>query len=161
MKKLNKAQAQALFEEHAILIGGRDAIPEETAVELFGEEAVEHAHTLNGQSYELCNVYGIGHYQQGYLTLQDFLTACSYSNFHELEREDIKKIAALMLRDVAKRLEPQGIVLDIGEDAVELLAAEGYDSIYGARPLRRAIQRMVEDALSDEILLGKSAWAEG
>ena len=74
--------------------------------------------------------------------------------FHELEREDIRRIAALMLRDVAKRLESQGIALEIGEDAVELLAAEGYDSIYGARPLRRAIQRMVEDALSDEILLG-------
>ena len=74
--------------------------------------------------------------------------------FHELEREDIRKIAALMLRDVAKRLEPQGISLEIGEDAVDLLAMEGYDSVYGARPLRRAIQRMVEDALSDEILLG-------
>ena len=74
--------------------------------------------------------------------------------FHELEREDIKKIAALMLKDVAKRLEPQGISLEIGDDAVDLLASEGYDSIYGARPLRRAIQRMVEDALSDEILLG-------
>lgn len=87
MEKLNKAQAQALFEDHAILIGGRDAIPEETAVELFGEEAVEHAHTLNGQSYELCNVYGIGHYQQGYLTLQGFLTAATYSNVHLLELE--------------------------------------------------------------------------
>ncbi|MBO4885895.1 MAG: ATP-dependent Clp protease ATP-binding subunit, partial [Clostridia bacterium] len=74
--------------------------------------------------------------------------------FHELEREDIRKIAALMLRDVAKRLEPQGISLEIGEDAVDLLAMEGYDSVYGARPLRRAIQRMMEDALSDEILLG-------
>ena len=74
--------------------------------------------------------------------------------FHELEREDIKRITALMLRDVAKRLEGQGIALEIGEDAVDLLAAEGYDSIYGARPLRRAIQRMVEDALSDEILMG-------
>ena len=59
-----------------------------------------------------------------------------------------------MLKDVAKRLEPQGISLEIGDDAVDLLASEGYDSIYGARPLRRAIQRMVEDALSDEILLG-------
>ena len=74
--------------------------------------------------------------------------------FHELDRGDIRSIAALMLRDVAKRLESQGIVLEIGEAAVDLLAAEGYDSIYGARPLRRAIQRMVEDALSDEILLG-------
>jgi len=74
--------------------------------------------------------------------------------FHELEQEDIRKIAALMLRDVAKRLESQGITLDFSEDAVALLAGEGYDPLYGARPLRRAIQRMVEDALSDEILLG-------
>lgn len=121
MEKLNKAQAQALFEEHAILIGGRDAIPEETAVEFFGEEAVAHAHTLNGQSYELCNVYGIGHYQQGYLTLQGFLTACTYSNVHELEREKAEREREPESEDI--RLAIVGLYLQYMEQAAEGLDA--------------------------------------
>ncbi len=74
--------------------------------------------------------------------------------FHELERADIERIAALMLGDVRKRLAEQGVQLDVEPEAVALLAGEGYDPLYGARPLRRAIQRLVEDALSDELLLG-------
>ena len=74
--------------------------------------------------------------------------------FHELERADIERIAALMLSDVQKRLAEQGVQLEVEPEAVSLLANEGYDPLYGARPLRRAIQRMVEDALSDELLLG-------
>ena len=74
--------------------------------------------------------------------------------FHELERADIERIAALMLGDVQKRLAEQGVQLEVEPEAVSLLANEGYDPLYGARPLRRAIQRLVEDALSDELLLG-------
>ncbi len=74
--------------------------------------------------------------------------------FHELERPDIERIAALMLGDVQKRLAEQGVQLEVEPEAVALLANEGYDPLYGARPLRRAIQRLVEDALSDELLLG-------
>ena len=74
--------------------------------------------------------------------------------FHELERADIERIAALMLDDVRKRLAEQGVQLEVEPEAVSLLASEGYDPLYGARPLRRAIQRLVEDALSDELLLG-------
>lgn len=60
MEQLNKAQAQALFEEKAILIGGGDAIPEQTVVELFGEAAVAHAHTLDKAGGSYCNAYGVG-----------------------------------------------------------------------------------------------------
>ena len=74
--------------------------------------------------------------------------------FHELEREEIRQITRLMLRQVSERLSVQGISMDITDEAVDLLAESGFDPVYGARPLRRAIQRMVEDALSDEILLG-------
>ena len=74
--------------------------------------------------------------------------------FHELERADIERIAALMLDDVRKRLAEQGVQLEVEPEAVSLLASEGYDPLYGARPLRRAIQRLVEDALSVELLLG-------
>lgn len=75
--------------------------------------------------------------------------------FHPLEQRDIDQIARLMLLNVAQRLKERGIELIISDDAVSLLAHEGFDAQYGARPLRRAIQRMVEDALSEEILSGR------
>ena len=77
--------------------------------------------------------------------------------FRSLTEEEIEQIAHLMLSQVAARLKERGIELDIGEDAVKLLSRSGFDVQYGARPLRRAIQRMVEDALSEEILSGRIA----
>ncbi|MDO4739046.1 MAG: ATP-dependent Clp protease ATP-binding subunit [Eubacteriales bacterium] len=74
--------------------------------------------------------------------------------FHALEQEHIERIAALMLGAVAARLAERGITLHFDEAAVRFLAKEGYDLKFGARPLRRAIQRMVEDSLSEEILMG-------
>ena len=75
--------------------------------------------------------------------------------FHALEQDEIDRIAALMLANVQKRLRERDIELEVDESAIKLLSAAGYDLQYGARPLRRAIQRMVEDALSEEILNGK------
>ena len=75
--------------------------------------------------------------------------------FHALEQEEIDRIAALMLSGVQKRLRERDIDLEVDDSALKLLSAAGYDLQYGARPLRRAIQRMVEDALSEEILDGK------
>ena len=75
--------------------------------------------------------------------------------FHALEQEEIDRIAALMLSNVQKRLRERDIDLEVDDSALKLLSAAGYDLQYGARPLRRAIQRMVEDALSEEILDGK------
>ena len=77
--------------------------------------------------------------------------------FHALEPQDIRQIAGLMLSSVAKRLAERSMQLSYGEDVVELLAQEGYDANYGARPLRRTIQRSVEDALSEEIIAGHLA----
>ena len=75
--------------------------------------------------------------------------------FHALEQQDIDKIAELMLHQLSDRLKERGIELEVEASAVHLLASAGFDLTYGARPLRRAIQRMVEDALSEEILAGK------
>ena len=75
--------------------------------------------------------------------------------FHALEQPEIDAIARLLLKQVCGRLSDRGIELDVEEDAVSLISRAGYDLQYGARPLRRAIQRMVEDALSEEILLGR------
>ena len=87
MDKLNRAQAQALFEEKAILIGGGDAIPEETVVELFGEAAVAHAHTLDKAGGNYCNAYEVGDYTAPYLTVSGFLRAVTYHNIRKLETE--------------------------------------------------------------------------
>ena len=77
--------------------------------------------------------------------------------FHALEPDDIRRIAGLMLGSVSKRVAQRGMKLSYGDDVIALLAEEGYDPNYGARPLRRTIQRSVEDALSEEIIAGKIA----
>ena len=74
--------------------------------------------------------------------------------FHALTEEEIDQIARLLLKKVTARLKERNIELECDESALKLLSAAGYDLQYGARPLRRAIQRMVEDALSEEILNG-------
>ena len=77
--------------------------------------------------------------------------------FHKLSDEDIRKIARLMLTDVAKRVGELGISLSFTDEVVAELAKEGFDEVYGARPLRRAIQRKIEDGLSVELLESRIA----
>src|SRR5438105_7697878 len=72
--------------------------------------------------------------------------------FHELSREEVTEIVDLMIRRVRNQLESQGLGLELTDGAKVLLADKGYDPTLGARPLRRAIQRMVEDPLSERIL---------
>ncbi len=72
--------------------------------------------------------------------------------FHELTREEVKSIVDLMIGRVAEQLESQDVGIDLTEAAKDYLAREGYDPALGARPLRRAIQRLVEDQLSEKIL---------
>ena len=74
--------------------------------------------------------------------------------FHALTEEEIDRIARLLVGQVCKRLAERGIELTVDDGALRRISAEGCDLQYGARPLRRAIQRMIEDALSEEILLG-------
>lgn len=74
--------------------------------------------------------------------------------FHQLEQEDLQQIVSLMLKTVSERLNEQGINITFDKEAELLLAKEGFDQVYGARPLRRAITKTVEDKLSEEILRG-------
>jgi ATP-dependent Clp protease ATP-binding subunit ClpC len=60
-----------------------------------------------------------------------------------------------MLENVAKRLEEKGIFLEVSEAAKEYMIKQGFDPVYGARPLRRVIQKTLEDNLSEEILAGR------
>ena len=77
--------------------------------------------------------------------------------FHALEPDDIRQITALLLKSVSKRLSERGMELVYDDEVIARLAEDGYDANYGARPLRRAIQRSVEDALSEEIIAGRVA----
>jgi ATP-dependent Clp protease ATP-binding subunit ClpB len=75
--------------------------------------------------------------------------------FDRLTEDDLKKIVEIQLRRLTKRLEQQKITLDLSDSAKQLLACEGYDPVYGARPLRRVIQKEILDPLSIDILEGK------
>ena len=74
--------------------------------------------------------------------------------FRKLSDESIRNIAKLMLSEIAKRIEQQNISIEFDDEVVAYLAKEGFDPVYGARPLRRAMQRRIEDSLSTELLNG-------
>jgi ATP-dependent Clp protease ATP-binding subunit ClpC len=75
--------------------------------------------------------------------------------FHPLSRAHIAQIVSVMLAEVQKRLVDEELTLKLTEGAVDWLVKRGYDEKFGARPLRRAIQRGIEDPLSEKILLGE------
>ncbi|HEX79410.1 MAG TPA: ATP-dependent Clp protease ATP-binding subunit, partial [Dehalococcoidia bacterium] len=75
--------------------------------------------------------------------------------FHPLTKEQIRQIVDLMLGTVTKQLAEKEIKLEVTEAAKDFLGRKGYDEVYGARPLRRVIQDMVEDKLSEDLLRGK------
>lgn len=74
--------------------------------------------------------------------------------FHSLEKEHIAEIVTLMADDLRKRLKEQGVDFELTEAGKDFLAEKGFDPAYGARPLRRAIQKYIEDRLSEELLQG-------
>ncbi|NMB25580.1 MAG: ATP-dependent Clp protease ATP-binding subunit [Firmicutes bacterium] len=79
--------------------------------------------------------------------------------FHALNKEHIKEIVDIMLKDLRDQLEERGLSIAVSDVAKEVLVEKGFDPDFGARPLRRAIQRLMENPLSEEIL--KGTFAEG
>jgi len=77
--------------------------------------------------------------------------------FHSLGKDELYRIVDLLLQQVRTRLVDQGIQLEVSDEARDLLLREGFDEEYGARPLRRAIQTNVDDALADALLAGEIA----
>jgi ATP-dependent Clp protease ATP-binding subunit ClpB len=75
--------------------------------------------------------------------------------FHSLEKNQIREIARLQVEILAQRVEEQGMKLDVAPEALEFLGNVGYDPVYGARPLKRAIQKHLENPLAQEILAGR------
>ncbi len=74
--------------------------------------------------------------------------------FHKLNKDDTSKIASILLSSLRKRLAVMEVGLEITDSAMDLIIEKGYDNNYGARPLKRVIQRHIEDKLSEEILRG-------
>ena len=74
--------------------------------------------------------------------------------FQKLGREEVRRIASLLLADIRGRMEALGTSLSFTDEALDRIAREGYDPAYGARPLKRAIVRLIEEPLATEMLLG-------
>ena len=75
--------------------------------------------------------------------------------FHPLKREDVRRIADIQVRKLTDRMAKQGIRMEVKDSAMEVLAEKGYDPAYGARPLKRTIQSMLQNAVADRILEDK------
>ncbi len=75
--------------------------------------------------------------------------------FRQLNREEVKEIADIMLKEVFDRIAEKGITLSVSNAFKERLVEEGYNPSYGARPLRRAVMRLLEDSLAEEVLTGR------
>ena len=75
----------------------------------------------------------------------------------QLTRDNIKEIIEILVTDIAKRMAERGISFTLSDAAREFLADKGFDPAYGARPLKRALQKYLEDPLAEEILRGQYA----
>ena len=75
--------------------------------------------------------------------------------FRQLSRDEVKEISEIMLKEVFTRMQEKGITLTVTEAFKECLVDEGYNPSYGARPLRRAVMRLLEDSLAEEFLSGR------
>jgi|TARA_Y100000310_G_scaffold328175_1_gene395838 ATP-dependent Clp protease ATP-binding subunit ClpB len=91
-----------------------------------------------------------GHFRPEFINRVDDVVV-----FHSLAKEQIAGIANIQLQILAKRLAEKDICLQLTDDALELLVESGFDPVYGARPLKRAIQRLVENPLAQDLLSGK------
>jgi ATP-dependent Clp protease ATP-binding subunit ClpB len=77
--------------------------------------------------------------------------------FHPLGREEIRQIVDLQIVRLQRQLEEEGYAIDVTPAVKDLLSEEGYDPVYGARPLKRVIQNRLQNALANEILAGNIA----
>ena len=76
--------------------------------------------------------------------------------FDQLSQDDIRRITDIELRPLLRRIKEMGYTLELSEDTINKIATEGYDVQYGARPLRRAIQRIIEDPICEMLLSDKA-----
>ena len=75
--------------------------------------------------------------------------------FAHLNKDEVRKIADIMLNDLIKRIKEQELTMEVTDEVKDYLAKDGYSENYGARPLRRLIQKKIEDPIAEEILTGE------
>ncbi len=114
-----------------------------------GSEVFTHGGDEVDQVKEVLGVLR-GHFRPEFLNRVDDIVV-----FHPLKREDIRQIVEVQLKRLAKRLAEKRITIELTGAARELLAEQGFDPVYGARPLKRVIQRKVLDPLAMELLKGR------
>ena len=93
-----------------------------------------------------------GHFRPEFINRIDDIVV-----FHALQREEVRKIADIQINELRKRLQELELQLNISPEALDLLGNAGFDPVYGARPLKRAIQNQLETPLAQEILAGRFA----
>lgn len=75
--------------------------------------------------------------------------------FHPLEKEHLEKIILILIKELNDRLSEKGLQIEVSDELINWLVQEGYDPVYGARPMRRCVQKKIEDLLSEDILKGR------
>jgi len=108
-------------------------------------------HNYEAMKLAVMDVVG-GHFRPEFINRIDETVV-----FHPLAREQIRGIAEIQLNLLRKRLKDRELALEVGEPVMDKLAAIGFDPVYGARPLKRAIQQYLENPLAQDILQGKFA----
>jgi ATP-dependent Clp protease ATP-binding subunit ClpB len=132
---------------------GRTVDLRNTVIVMTSNLGSQHIQELAGEGYEamksaVMDIVG-QHFRPEFINRVDEMVV-----FHPLDREQIKLIAGIQVKNLRKRLESSGYGLEISDDALGLLGKAGFDPVYGARPLKRAIQQEIENPLAQKILSG-------
>jgi ATP-dependent Clp protease ATP-binding subunit ClpB len=119
-----------------------------------GSDLIQSAHAAEGEdSYEQMKSMVMGvvsqHFRPEFINRIDDTVV-----FHPLDQAEIKQIAEIQMVNLRKRLAEQDIEIDLSEEALNQIAAAGFDPVFGARPLKRAIQMHVENTMAQAILSG-------
>jgi ATP-dependent Clp protease ATP-binding subunit ClpB len=135
---------------------GRTVDFRNTVVVMTSNLGSQRIQALAGQGYEtmkeaVLEVVG-QHFRPEFINRVDEMVV-----FHPLEREQIRQIAVIQLGFLRRRLESHGYGLSVSDVALDLLGEAGFDPVYGARPLKRAIQHQIENPLAQQILAGDFA----
>ena len=117
----------------------------------FGKPTVSESNTDRKDKMKIDVMHEVErHFRPEFLNRIDELVI-----FNPLEKPDIARIVRLQLAEVFDRVRARGITIEIAEDAIEFLMSKGFDENYGARPMRRAIERYIEDPLAEQVLQPK------
>jgi ATP-dependent Clp protease ATP-binding subunit ClpB len=135
---------------------GRTVDLRNTVIVMTSNLGSQRIQALSGESYEMMKadvMEVVGqHFRPEFINRVDDMVV-----FHPLDQEQIKLIAGIQLGNLRKRLAARDYSLEISDQAMDMLGEAGFDPVYGARPLKRAIQNEIENPLAQKILSGEYA----